>query len=121
VLDFVARGIARRLISWRAIQPSGICVHQLDHPRRTGRDIVAGLAAAWRQNQLCAPHLSTVIPLIVLNGESLAHKLEPREAVSFYMEKPTRHAGKPLTYAYARTSDDRMFKGSSPALKQHNA
>ena len=57
---------------------------------------------------------------VTLDGKSIPRKLEAREAVSFFTERPTRHQGKRLTYAYAQTSCGRTFKGSSPALRHMN-
>lgn len=54
------------------------------------------------------------------NKGSTPRRLEAREAVSFFMEKPGRFDGKRIKAAYARTACGRTFTGTSPALRQLN-
>ena len=63
---------------------------------------------------------AVVMPIVIDGKGGFPRKIEAREAVSFYTEKPGPRDGKPLTCAYARTADGRTFKGNSPALRQLN-
>ena len=54
------------------------------------------------------------------NKGSTPRRLEAREALSFFMEKPGRFDGKRIKAAYARTACGRTFTGTSPALSQLN-
>ena len=63
---------------------------------------------------------AVVIQPIILDQKPFPRRLEARESASFFMAQPTPRKGNPLKCAYAKTSCERMFKGSSPALKQLN-
>lgn len=59
---------------------------------------------------------AVVIQPLTLDGSSIPRKLGPREAITFYMDRPRRRVGHPLRCAYATTSCGHTFKGKSPAL-----
>lgn len=63
---------------------------------------------------------AAVIQPITLEGTTTPRKLGPREAVSFYMPRPERRGKHSIESAYVRTACGRIFKGSSPALRQYN-
>lgn len=63
-----------------------------------------------------------VIQPVTLDGKgSTPRRLEAREAISFYMEKPGRGKERLAGKAYARTACGRTFTGTSRALRQVRA
>ena len=63
---------------------------------------------------------AVVIQPLTPDGSSIPRKLEARESISFYMDRPQLRDGHPLEFAYAKTSCGRTFKGVSPALRELN-
>jgi hypothetical protein len=57
------------------------------------------------------------IPMpVVIDGEPWPRRLEARESVSLYFERPD--SSEPIGKAYARTACGEVRYGDSPALKQ---
>lgn len=63
---------------------------------------------------------AVVVQPVTTDNKGTPRRLEPREAVSFFMELPGRRKGRPLRCAYASTACGLTFTGTSGALKQLN-
>lgn len=63
---------------------------------------------------------AVVVEPVTVDNKGTPRRLEPREAVAFYMETPSPREGRPLRCAYASTACGLTFTGTSGALKQMN-